>query len=175
MFFKRTFQIFRRHFEIITTFATAQVPRNAARWPWGLNGNAVKAGNSSRCCEFPPRDGGTKGFDILMPLSFGTGRRRNRNESEDLPVTVRGICPAENGAHTRYLWVYTGVNIWLCACCWRRRSARAWNTGRATKRSSNPRRGAGCLLSTRGILLTANSLHGRTGCRFQRADCRSFV
>ncbi len=69
----------------------AMVPKVCFFGAPGLNGNAVKIGDSSRCCEFLPPflRGGTKGFGILChwPLR-GPGRRRNRNESEDLPCVL---------------------------------------------------------------------------------------
>ncbi len=51
-----------------------------------LKGNAVRIGNSSRCCEFQPFGVVCRG--IPSHWSAGPGRRRARNESEDLPCTI---------------------------------------------------------------------------------------
>ena len=62
-------------------------PKSAARCrPRGSNGNQVRILNSSRCCKFLLRRGGANVCDTLLPLTFGSGRRRRRNESEDLPL-----------------------------------------------------------------------------------------
>ena len=58
--------------------------RNDGFRPSGSKGNAVRIGNSSRCCELHPA------FRHLGHCSrTGTGRRRNGNESEDLPTAPR--------------------------------------------------------------------------------------
>lgn len=47
-----------------------------------LIGNAVKIGDSTCCCEFQPRKGGSA---HSLPLAIPLGRRCGGNESEDLP------------------------------------------------------------------------------------------
>lgn len=75
--------------------------RHADRQPHpsvtGLKGNAVRIGDSSRCCKFRfspvrgptrvrPLPGRITPSRLSQPLApAGPGRRRDRNESEDLP------------------------------------------------------------------------------------------
>ena len=69
-------------------------PKSAARCrPRGSNGNQVRILNSSRCCKFLLRRGGANVCDTLLPLTFGLGRRRRRNESEDLPLRLNFVLP----------------------------------------------------------------------------------
>lgn len=47
---------------------------------YGLKGNAVQSGNSSRCCKFR-----IKVIPSSATVTYGKART-NRNESEDLPL-----------------------------------------------------------------------------------------
>lgn len=69
------------------------------RFPYpGLKGNAVKIGDSSRCCEPRPLQSGRSFQETSLSFYQKTmGRLWKWGESEDLPLRQGILQPAENG------------------------------------------------------------------------------
>ena len=75
-------------------FASHRFPKRPGR-ARGLKGNAVKSGNSSRCCKLRNM------FRHSLATVLRDGRRRNGNESEDLPHAVQPICTLRRMGRSR--------------------------------------------------------------------------